>query len=148
MFAELKNLGTSIKFLNLCLDAGVHFKHYTWLKRKWNVSIAAMVRRAKNLDVITYEQYQGIMRNMQRRGIRKFEPLDDLLTTSAPSLLIEAVTELIKENVFTPKEFMDEISYTYGLSLYPKMIENLLNLPEGLLNVDVAVPRHRLRLIK
>jgi len=126
----------------------MNIEHYTWLKRKWKVSIAAMVRRAKNLDVISYEQYQTMMRNMQRRAIRKQEPLDDVLTTSAPSLLIEAVTELLKENVFTPKEFIDELSYTYGLSLYPKMIEDLLNLPKGMLDVEDLKPRHRLRLLK
>ena len=84
---------------------------------------------------------------MQRRAIRKQEPLDDVLTTSAPSLLIEAVTKLLKENVFTPKEFIDELSCSYRLSLYPKMIEDLLNLPKGMLDIKEAMPKHKLRLV-
>ena len=136
-----------IPFLSDVSKDPTNIEYYTRLKRKWKVSIAAMVRRANNLGIINNEQYQTIMRNMQRRAIRKQEPLDDVLTTSAPSLLIEAVAELLKENVFTPKEFIDELSYSYGLSLYPKMIEDLLNLPKGMLDVEDVMPKHRLRLV-
>ena len=40
---------------------------------------------------------------------------------------------LLQENVFTPKEFMDELSKTYNLTIYPAEIEYLLDLPSGTL---------------
>ena len=42
---------------------------------------------------------------------------------------------LLDENVFTPKEFVDELSLEYGLSLYPEEIERLLGLREKTLKI-------------
>lgn len=104
--------------------------YYKQLKRKWRVSIAAMIRRARDLNVITTEDYQMLLRTMQRRGQRKEEPLDDVLVTASPALLRTSVIMLLQESVFTPQEFMDELSSDYGLSIYPEDVEELLNLPD------------------
>ena len=71
---------------------------------------------------------------MQRRGQRKEEPLDDVLITAAPALLKTSVMMLLQENVFTPKEFMNELSQSYGLSINPLEVEYLLDLPAGTLS--------------
>lgn len=107
---------------------------YTQLKRKWKVSIAAMVRRSYNLGVITMDDYQMMMRVLQRRGLRKEEPLDDSLLTASPALLKTAISMLLSEEIFTPKEFMDELSYTYNLTFDPEEVEYLLDLPKGQLS--------------
>lgn len=122
--------------------------YYTELKRKWKVSIAAMVRRAYTLEVISYEEYQMMMRILQRRGMRKEEPLDDVLITAQPSLLKTAVQMLLDEKVFTPKEFLDELSFSYNLSLNSGEVEHLLDLPKGTLKVDNVIPFHSLNLRK
>ena len=106
---------------------------YKQLKRKWRVSIAAMIRRARDIGVINTDDYQALIRTMQRRGQRKEEPLDDVLVTASPALLKTSVIMLIQEDVFTPQEFMDELSTSYGLSIYPEDIEVLLDLPENTL---------------
>lgn len=106
---------------------------YKQLKRKWKVSIAAMIRRSKELGIITPEQYIILVRQMQKRGQRKEEPLDDILITSTPALLKTSVLMLLNEKVFTPNEFMAELSKEYGLSIYPEEIEYLLDLPSGTL---------------
>lgn len=107
--------------------------YYKQLKRKWRVSIAAMIRRAKDLGVMTIEEYQMLIKIMQRRGQRREEPLDDVLITAGPSLLKTSVVMLLQENVFTPKEFMDELSTNYDLSIVPQEVEYLLDLPAGTL---------------
>ena len=104
--------------------------YYKQLKRKWRVSIAAMIRRARDLNVITTEGYQMLLRTMQRRGQRKEEPLDDVLVTASPALLKTSVIMLLQEDVFTAQAFMDELSSDYGLSIYPEDIEELLSLPD------------------
>ena len=130
-------------------DAAVNPKSipaYTELKRKWKVSIQAMARRSFSLGLITMEEYQEIIRTLQRRGMRKQEPLDNMLVTASPTLLKTAVMMLLTENVFTPQEFMDELSYNYNLSLYPKEVESLLDLPRGTLNKPKAVYLNNLKL--
>lgn len=92
-----------------------------------------MIRRAEKLGVLTTEEYQNLIRTMQRRGQRKEEPLDDILITASPALLKTAVIMLLQENVFTPTQFMDELSASYGLSINPIEVEFLLDLPSGTL---------------
>lgn len=107
--------------------------YYKQLKRKWRTSISAMIRRAKDLGVMTMEEYQTLIKIMQKRGQRKEEPLDDVLITAGPALLKTSVVMLLQENVFTPKEFMDELSGNYDLSIRPREVEYLLDLPTGTL---------------
>ena len=110
------------------------------------MSIQAMSRRAQKLGIISMDEYQMTIRTLQRRGMRKDEPLDDILRTSSPSLLKTAVSMLIEEDVFTPKEFMDELSYVYGFSLSAKEVEYLLDLPEGTLSVSNIIDFKSLKL--
>ena len=107
--------------------------YYKRLKKKWKVSIAAMIRRARDIGIMSQEEYLTLVKQMQRRGQRKMEPLDDILLTAGPSLLKMAVMLLLQEKVFLPKEFMDELSSNYNLSIYPQEVEHLLDLPIGTL---------------
>lgn len=120
--------------------------YYIQLKSKWKVSISAMIRRSFNLGLITYDEYQMLYRILQRRGMRKTEPLDDSLITASPSLLKASVQLLLEEKIFTPKEFVDELSFSYDLSLFPDEIEHLLNLPKGTLNYSKVLPSINLHL--
>lgn len=111
--------------------------YYKQLKKKWKVSIAAMIRRSEKLGIISTDDYQNLIRVMQRRGLRKEEPLDDTLITASPALLKTSVIMLLQENVFSAAEFMDELSKSYGLSINATEVEYLLDLPTGTL----ATPR-------
>ena len=113
--------------------------YYKQLKKKWKVSIAAMIRRAEKLGILSTEEYQNLIRIMQRRGLRKEEPLDDTLITASPALLKTSVIMLLQENVFDPAEFMDELSDSYGLSINATEVEYLLGLPSGTLAVSRVI---------
>ena len=123
-------------FRNEIIRSPYSLPYYKQLKQKWKVSMAAMIRRAYTLDIITADDYQMLVRTMQRRSIWKNEPLDDILITAEPSLLRTSVTMLLSEKVFTAKEFIDELSFNFGLSLYSEEIEHLLDLPENTLQVN------------
>lgn len=125
-----------------------NLSYYVELKRKWKVSIAAMIRRAYELNLIEYHTYQMLMRTMQKKGIRKEEPLDNVLTTATPSLLRTSVQMLLDENVLTPKEFMQELALEFNFSIYPYEIELLLDLPKNSLKVSNVIPLHSLNLKK
>ena len=123
-------------FRNEIIRSPYSLPYYKQLKQKWKVSMAAMIRRAYTLDIITADDYQMLVRTMHRRSIWKNEPLDDILITAEPSLLRTSVTMLLSEKVFTAKEFIDELSFNFGLSLYSEEIEHLLDLPENTLQVN------------
>ena len=134
-------------------DLGVYgnsIDYYCELKKKWKVSIAAMIRRAYNLEAISQFTYQQLMRTMQKRGIRKVEPLDDSLKTVEPAMLRLAVDVLLEKGVFTPKEFVETLASEGSLSLASKEIEQLLDLPDGELSYEDSNQEHKLylRLIK
>ena len=58
------------------------------LKLRWGTSIAALVRRARDLHVISGSQYTNFMKAISARGWRKDEPGDrDLGPPEAPALL-------------------------------------------------------------
>ena len=120
--------------------------YYKQLKKKWKVSIAAMIRRAEKLGIMTSEEYQVLMRTMQKRGIRKEEPLDDVLITASPALLKLSIIMLLQEKVFTPREFMAELSDSYGLSINAEDIEFLFDLPEGTLAMPKVIDFSKLQL--
>ena len=124
-----------------------NLSYYIQLKKKWRVSIAAMIRRAYNLKLINMETYQELMRTMQRKGMRKIEPLDGELFTAEPTLLKTAMKMLLDE-VLTPEEFMDELANEYQLTLDNTEVEKLLNLPPGTLAIDKKAKIHKLELKK
>ncbi|MEA5014562.1 MAG: XRE family transcriptional regulator [Candidatus Limiplasma sp.] len=113
-----------------------NLQYYVELKKKWKVSISAMIRRAYNLGKVDYNTYQRLMRMMQKQGIKKQEPLDDVLITAAPSLFSTSVRMLLDDGIFSTPEFLDELSRFTGLSLYGKEIEFLLGLPKGTLEIN------------
>ncbi|EDU37896.1 DNA-binding helix-turn-helix protein [Clostridium sporogenes ATCC 15579] len=130
-------------------DVGVYADNlafYIELKKKWKVSISAMIRRSYNLGLIDSNSYQQLMRTMQKKGIKKSEPLDDKLFTAQPSLLRTSVQMLLEQGVLTPKEFIDELSQDYSLSLESSEIEKLLDLPKDTLKVVNVTPVHNLNL--
>lgn len=103
---------------------------YIMLKRKWKVSIAAMLYKNKELGLITQRQYQYMISIMNKKGFRTKEPLDDVLAIQYPTMFNDAISLLIDEHVFTAASFIDGLS-AYGLSMNYNEVEKLLNLSPG-----------------
>jgi Zn-dependent peptidase ImmA (M78 family)/DNA-binding XRE family transcriptional regulator len=74
------------------------------LKTRWHVSIAALLVRAKTLDVMDEHTYAQAWKALSARGWRKVEP-GNLGNPEVPVLLQRAV-ELTKKNGFTFEEFI------------------------------------------
>ncbi|ACV63041.1 protein of unknown function DUF955 [Desulfofarcimen acetoxidans DSM 771] len=106
--------------------------YYLHLKKKWNVSIAAMIYRAYQLKVVTNNQFQYLMRQLSKNGWRKNEPLDTEYKLQN-NILQSAVDMLINNNVFSGKQLLAELAQK-GLSMYPEQIEDLLCLKHGTLS--------------
>lgn len=110
-------------------------KYYIELKKKWKVSISAMLIRANRLGVLTDNQYQYLMKQMAINNWRKREPLDNVLIKQEPILLNKSIEILMQNNIFNPQEFMDELAENQ-LSMKPEEVEMLLNLDKGTLSIE------------
>lgn len=105
------------------------------LKSKWNVSIAAMLIRARDLDLINPEQESRLWRYYARRGYKKREPLDDQVSIEEPELLRQSITLLIEDKIQTPAQILSELQ----LGLFD--IEEFAGLSSGYLSDRPVVRR-------
>jgi Zn-dependent peptidase ImmA (M78 family)/DNA-binding XRE family transcriptional regulator len=109
---------------------------YVELKKKWIVPISAMVLRAYQLEVINYKKYMYLMREMEKQGWLKKEPLDENIKATSPALLKKSVEMLIDNKVMTREGLVETVADS-GISLYGEDIEMLLGLKEGMLSPKV-----------
>ncbi|MBC5725853.1 ImmA/IrrE family metallo-endopeptidase [Agathobaculum sp. NSJ-28] len=71
--------------------------YFVMLKEKWRTSIASMIYRCKDLELIDPNTYETMYRQLSYKRWRKVEPLDDAIPIEPPKLLksaIEFVTEI------------------------------------------------------
>lgn len=98
---------------------------YIELKKKWKVSISAMIVRAYQLKAINYNQYQYLMRQISKKGWRTKEPLDDVIQVTKPTVLRKAVDVIKSNGVLTGDQFMQQLSKN-NVSMNKDEVEILL----------------------
>lgn len=106
--------------------------HFLFLKNRWQVSIAAMVYRARDLGILSENQYKYLWRQMNAENIRRKEPLDGIVPIPRPRLLRDALELLFDSGVQTPKQFQEE------LALNPKDIAELTAIQSSVFDVPVV----------
>jgi Zn-dependent peptidase ImmA (M78 family)/transcriptional regulator with XRE-family HTH domain len=111
---------------------GTSLNYLISLKLRWNVAVAAIGYRAKDLGILNKHQYGYLLRQMNSRGIRKKEPYDDEISTSRPALINHAVKMLIEHGVQTKEQIAS------SLVTNPKDIEEICSLPKGFLDKKVV----------
>ncbi|MGY4798139.1 helix-turn-helix domain-containing protein [Lysinibacillus fusiformis] len=132
-------------------DVSIHpndLMYYKTLKKKWCVSIGAMVMRAFKLGVISDGTYQYMQRSISQKGWRSKEPLDDIKEMREPVSMRQAIELLIENNYINGDEFMQKLSNHYGLSLYREEVEELLGLEHGYLKTELIVYKDNIVSIK
>ena len=102
--------------------------YYLLFKKRWQVSIQAMVFRSKELNLINEYQVEYLWKQIAKKGWRTKEPYDEVLLNETPSLLKEAIDLIIDNQVKTKKQLCEEIK------LSQMDIEAMANLPFGYLN--------------
>lgn len=95
------------------------------LKNKLNVSIGAMLMRAKDLELIDSEQSSRLWRYYARRGYKTKEPLDDIIEPEKPELLKQAMMVLVENNIQSRAQILSQVS------LNEMDIEEITSLPSG-----------------
>lgn len=107
-----------------------NLKFYEELKKKWKVSILAMLMRAAELKVITQNQLQYLIKQYYSKGYRNGEPLDDTIKMQEPTLIRLAINMLLDNNRFTPNEFMKNLNDN-GIWIESDEVEDLIGLEKG-----------------
>lgn len=112
-------------------------RYYIELKKKYRVSAQALIVRANQIGVLTANQYQYLMKQISQHGYRTNEPLDDSYQLILPRYLKQAMMMIKKDKKISGNEFMQTLK-EMKLSVYPTMVEKLLNLEEGFLNDRIS----------
>jgi len=110
---------------------------YIELKKKWRVSISAMIMRAYQLEVININQYQYLMKQISYKGWKKIEPLDDVLPMPKPVVLSKAIDVLTDNKVLSEKDIMIGLK-EFGIPLSKNEVEVLLGLSKGRLTKETG----------
>ncbi len=114
-------------------------KYYQFLKKKWKVSIQAMVYRSNQLGIITDNQFQYMMRQISKNGWRTKEP-DDTPCTLNENIFQGAIDLLKEDNILSPAGILRTFRQ-FGITLYRQDIEELLHLNEGALFDEESKPQ-------
>jgi Zn-dependent peptidase ImmA (M78 family)/transcriptional regulator with XRE-family HTH domain len=112
--------------------------HFIELKKRWKVSIGAMIYRCSDLAIFSEEQVLNLRRQMSMSKMRTREPLDDILPVESPAVLRKSIDLLLKNKVVSPEDILREVS------LSSTTIERLCGLTAG--DLDPVEPPVRLSL--
>src|SRR5258707_2803984 len=112
--------------------ANTTIDYFLSLKGRWRVAVAAMIYRCKELDILNAEQVKYLWRQMNARGIRKKEPLDNAFPLSKPTVLASAARMLIDNGIKLPAQITDE------LVMNADDVESICALPPGTLQNKVV----------
>ncbi len=100
------------------------------LKKRWKVSIQAMVYRCKQLGVFDEDQVTNLYKQISARRWRTNEPLDDELALEQPRLLRRAIEMVIAAG----RKIADELAL--DLRIAKTLIVELCNLPDDFFGPD------------
>lgn len=97
---------------------------YRELKEKWLVSLQAMAMRARNLELITHQQFRYFFMSINKNGYRKEEPLDAVLPIEKP-MKVRSILQLILE-----KKIIDLEQLTEELKVDIKFLASITGIEE------------------
>lgn len=120
----------------------INLDNYIYLKRKWKVSIAGMIVRSHQLDLITDDQYLYLFKRISAKKWRIVEPLDDVIEFEKPSLLKESIDLLLENNIVSVDELVKDLAFSR------KEIESLCYLEANYLGEDEVNKKVHLKIIK
>ncbi len=108
-------------------------KSYELLKKKWRVSIGALLRRALSVGRINNYQYTKLIKSYSYRGYRKNEPLDDIIPIGKPILFKQSLELLLDEKVISINSMLRELE-GFGLAMNMSTLVDLLSLDKTFFN--------------
>ena len=95
------------------------------LKRRWRVSMRALIRRAKDLECISYKQYRNFQIMFSKKGWNKYEP--NPIPVETPSLLHDTIELYKTELGYNDNDLMQimhirEKDFHNWFDVHPKVV--------------------------
>lgn len=115
--------------------------HFVELKKRWKVSIAAMIYRCSALEIFGEDQVLNLRKQMSAQKMRTNEPLDDIIPLEAPTSLIKACNLIIENGIRVADDFVNEI----GLS--PGTLGRLFGMDSSVFSTKIVSPAVTLRIV-
>lgn len=84
--------------------------HFVELKKRWNVSIQAMIKRCEDLELLSDNQILYLRKQISARKMNRREPLDGVIPMEEPNLIRQAVTMLVEHNVLSASSIIEKLS--------------------------------------
>lgn len=110
------------------------------VKMKWKVSMAAALKRASDLQLMSQDQARRMWRAHSRKGYKRREPLDDEIPAEVPEVSRQSVMLLLEQRILTRTQLVAMLPFSI------RDIEELTGLPEGWLSDTpqvLVLPRGR-----
>lgn len=112
-------------------------EYYRTLRKKWGVSIQAMMYRARQLNLITANQFQYMMRTVSARGWRLHEPGDT--PGKLNSTIFQSAVDVLFDGDYLNARSMMQALHENGIYLSQGDLEDILGLTPGTLNAESKV---------
>lgn len=106
------------------------------LKPRWKVSVAAMIMRCKQLDLINDAYALRLWKNYSARGWRRGEPLDTAHAFESMRLIPRAVQMIIADTQMSKAALLERVG------LYGGDAASLCSLEEGYFDPPASIPKH------
>ncbi|EHI97669.1 protein of unknown function DUF955 [Clostridium sp. DL-VIII] len=90
------------------------------LKKRWKVSISAMIKRCQNANILTDNQIRYLNSQMIKYGYYRKEPLDEEIKKETPYLFKQAFEILLENNIYTKEAILEklELNKDEAIELY------------------------------
>jgi Predicted Zn peptidase len=111
---------------------------YLKLKGVWYVSAATMVYRARNLRLLTADEYLKLQKRISYRGWRKEEPFDNIKNPNSPELLKQSLDLLEDANIVKPRLLSSIIGDEYGIEFPNEILAQVIGVPINKFNADIV----------
>lgn len=114
------------------------------IKKKWNVSISAMIMRANVLGIIDKNQKGYLFKQLSSRGYRQHEPYDDDIEFEGPSLIFNSIRLILDRGIVKLADFIETIAIPVN------DLSAICSFPDDFISKNLSVHRNapHLRLIK
>lgn len=104
--------------------------HFKELKKRWKVSVQAMIYRCQDLKILNENQILYLRKQLSKLNQNKRDEIDDLLPLEMPVLFEKALTGIID------KELLSAEDYEEMTGLSSNEIENIFDLERGILKKE------------
>lgn len=123
----------------------LNLENLLYLKQKWNVSLSAIIERAKTLNLISQDTRNKFYRQINYRGWRNPEPFDKEYSITEPLAIKQALELLIDEHIMTGFEIKSKIINQYNLYITQNMLAEVCNVDKSIFN-DIGKTKLELKI--